>query len=77
MRQTIFAIAVALIAVIFAIQNSDEQQLNLFFWKVTMPLSLLIVLTLIIGIVAGVLIMTRPYLKAKNKNSVSDVNKIK
>lgn len=69
MRQTIIAVGIALIAVIFALQNSDVQLLKLFFWEVEMPLSLLILLSLIIGVISGMLIMTRPYLQKRAEAS--------
>jgi putative membrane protein len=66
MKQLIFAIVIALLAVIFALQNSAPVKVNLYFWEVNISLALLIILLLVMGIVTGLLIMSK---KVYNKHS--------
>jgi len=51
-RLIIIAIVVLLI-VIFAIQNSDSINLKLFFWEVRIPKALLIIISICVGLIAG------------------------
>jgi len=50
------AVVLAIIAVILILQNRDSVTTHLLFAEVTMPRAVLLVLTLIIGIVIGLLI---------------------
>ncbi|MBL0342164.1 MAG: LapA family protein [Bacteroidetes bacterium] len=58
MRQLIIAIVIALMAIVFALQNADPVTVELFFWNLpNTSLALLLVITLIIGIISGLLFM--------------------
>ena len=67
MRQLILAIAVAIAAVIFALQNSEMVTIRLFFWDVAEASQALVLLvTLVIGLITGLLFMA-PGLYRKNR----------
>lgn len=66
MKQLIFALVIALLAGVFAIQNAGIVTVNLFFWELSMSLALLILCILILGIITGMLLMSKTIL---NKNS--------
>jgi lipopolysaccharide assembly protein A len=65
MKQLIFALVIALLAVIFALQNATTVTVNLFFWDITLSLALLIIILLISGIAIGLLLMSK---KVYHKN---------
>lgn len=82
MKQLVIGIIIALIAVIFAIQNSNEVLVKLFLFEKEVSLALLLLVTLIMGIATGLLvsvpgIMRRnkeiKTLKSENKQRVSSV----
>jgi len=67
-------------AMIFAVQNSIPVTMTLFSWSVTGSLSLLLIITLIAGILIGVLIMApsvfRRSVQSSNlKRKVSELEK--
>lgn len=66
MKQLIFALVIALLAVVFALQNATTVTVNLFLWHVNLSLALLIILLLISGILIGMLLMSK---KVYTKNS--------
>ena len=66
MRQLIIALIIALVAIIFALQNADPVTVKLFIWQPTFSMALILVVTLIIGIVAG-LLFNAPGIYKKNK----------
>ena len=53
----IFVLAVAILAVVFAAQNSLEVAITFFSWSASGSLSLVLIITLSIGIAIGLLIM--------------------
>jgi lipopolysaccharide assembly protein A len=53
----VIVLLVAIMAVMFAAQNSAPVAISFFSWSATGSLSLLLIITLSIGIVIGVLIM--------------------
>jgi uncharacterized integral membrane protein len=58
MRQLIIGIAIALIAIIFALQNNNLVAVRLIFWELpTANLSLVLVITLVLGLVIGMLFL--------------------
>jgi uncharacterized integral membrane protein len=65
MKQLIFAIVIALLTVIFALQNTTIVTVNIFLWHVSMSLALLIVVLLAAGVLTGLLMMSK---KIYNKN---------
>ena len=54
----IIIVLVAVVAVIFALQNSVAITVTLFSWSISGSLSLFLIVTLAIGILLGILIMT-------------------
>lgn len=68
---TVFVILVALLAVIFAAQNNTKVEVNFFGWSTTGLLSIVLVVTLVIGLALGVIIMLFPTMKqGKNASSL-------
>ena len=58
MRQLIIAVAVALLAIVFALQNDILITVRLIFWELPHAnLALVLVLTLMMGLVIGLLFM--------------------
>jgi putative membrane protein len=53
----IFALVIAVIAVIFALQNTMTVTISFLAWKVTGSLSLVLLVTLAIGAVIGLLVL--------------------
>lgn len=53
----IFVLAVAILAVVFAAQNSLEVAITFFSWSASGSLSLVLIITLSLGIAIGLLIM--------------------
>lgn len=66
MKQLIVALVIALLAVVFALQNAAMVTVNLFFWDTSLSLALLIICLLIAGILVGLLLMSKT---VWNKNS--------
>lgn len=54
-RSLIFALLLALIIVVFALQNSDPITVKLFFWHVESSAALVMITVLLIGAILGVL----------------------
>lgn len=66
MKKSIFySIILVLITTIFAIQNSEKILVKFLFFKISIHLALIIILSLIIGIAIGFLLN----IPSKNKNS--------
>ena len=59
MRPLIYALVIAGIAMVFALQNASEVDVRFLGWDVTMSQALLIILTLIIGVIIGMLALTK------------------
>ncbi len=58
MRQLIIGIVVAVIAIIFALQNNNLVAVRLIFWEVpTTNLSLVLIFTLVLGLIIGMLFL--------------------
>ena len=75
MKYTIIAILIALLAVVFALQNSQIVMVNLFFWDFSSSMALMMLITLVIGIVSGMLTMF-PTIYRKNSAVKSHNKKI-
>lgn len=73
MRQTIIAVIIAVLAVIFALQNSQDAILTIYFWQVNLSLALLIILTLVVGIAVGMLLLVKRILN--DKGTISELKK--
>lgn len=54
----IFALVIAVIAVIFALQNTMTVTVSFLAWEITGSLSLVLLITLAIGAVIGLLVLT-------------------
>ncbi len=63
MKQTVIAAAIALLAVIFAIQNSGDVDINFLFWHITTSKALLLIIVLIAGIATGLLVSASRMMK--------------
>ncbi len=59
----IVALIIAVIAVIFALQNSLTVTIFFFAWKVVGSLSLILLITLAIGVVIGLLVIVPAHIK--------------
>ena len=67
MRQLIFAVIIALLAITFALQNADPVTVKLFFWELNnTSMALVLVMTLCIGAIAGILFLA-PGIYKRNK----------
>lgn len=85
--QLIIALLIALILVIFAVQNSVQIPVKLWFWEYKASLSLLIIISVILGVIVSFLFMipgmfnrTRQLSQLKKKNKeqsgkIQDLNK--
>lgn len=75
----IFILILALLLVIFTLQNTDPVNLSLFFWDLSdVPLALTLIITLIIGFIAALIIFYPRIwkLKAKIKQQQKELDKI-
>ena len=61
----IFSLILTVLAMIFAIQNSVNQDIQFLSWRFSMPLVLLIVMLLGIGVVIGLTICSIGTLREK------------
>jgi putative membrane protein len=59
----IVALLIAVVAVIFALQNTMLISISFFTWKVTGSLSLVLLITLAIGVVIGLLVLAPSAIK--------------
>jgi uncharacterized integral membrane protein len=59
----IFALAIAVVAVIFALQNTMVVTISFLAWKITGSLSLVLLVTLAIGVVIGLLVIAPSTIK--------------
>lgn len=57
MKFTIIAVVIALLAVIFALQNAQPVMVKLFRWDITGSMALVLLITLLIGFASGMLIL--------------------
>ncbi len=58
-----------IIGAAFAVQNGDSVTLNYYFGNLDLPLSLLLIATLILGALAGMLSATGSILRLKRENA--------
>ncbi len=66
-RSLIFALLLALIIVVFALQNSDPITVKLFFWLINSSAALIITSVLFIGAILGVLFSLPSIIRKKEK----------
>ena len=60
----ILALVIAIVAVIFALQNTATITIGFFIWKVTGSLSLVLLVTLAIGVLIGLLFLAPSAVKS-------------
>lgn len=75
MKQTIIGMIIALVAVVFALQNSHPVQVEFLTWTLNCSMALLLLIVLAIGITTGLLVMT-PAILRKNSAISSGRKKI-
>jgi uncharacterized integral membrane protein len=69
----IFALLIAVLAVIFALQNTMTVTISFLAWEITGSLSLVLLITLAIGAVIGLLVLAPSAIK--NRIAVSNTRK--
>ena len=57
------SLAIAVLAVIFAVQNPNVVQISFLVWKASAPLALALLISFILGFVFGLLILTSRLVK--------------
>jgi len=75
MKYTIIAIIIALLAVVFAMQNAKPAEVTLFFWDFSSSMALMMLITLVIGIISGMLTLF-PTIYRKNSSIKSHSKRI-
>lgn len=76
MRQLIIAVAVAILAIVFALQNDSLVTVRMIFWELqSINLALVLVMTLIMGLVIGLLFMA-PGIYRRNQVIASQKKRI-
>lgn len=65
----IFVCLVAVLAVVFALQNSAAITVTFFAWSLSASLSLLLIVTLVMGFFLGMLIMVPSIFRRKRANT--------
>jgi uncharacterized integral membrane protein len=75
MKFIIIAIVVALLAVVFALQNSQTVLVKLCFWEFNSSMALMMLVTLTIGIASGMMTLI-PTIYRKNSSIKSNRKKI-
>ncbi|MEP7171075.1 MAG: LapA family protein [Bacteroidota bacterium] len=75
MKFTIIAVLIALLAVVFALQNAQIVMVKLYFWDVSASMALMMLITLLIGIASGMMILF-PNIYRKNSTIKSHRKKI-
>ncbi|MFC2115602.1 lipopolysaccharide assembly LapA domain-containing protein [Bacteroidota bacterium] len=66
-KKLIFLLAFMVLVAIFALQNSDEVKLKLWFWDISTSMVLILILTFTGGAIAGIL-FSLPRKSKKPKN---------
>ena len=69
-RALIAFMILAVLTVVFSIQNSVDVQIKFLFWESNLPLALIIVISLALGTILGVL-FSIPKKKKKEINDIS------
>ncbi len=62
----IFALIIALLAVIFSVQNTEPVTINFLFWTFQGSLALILLITLVTGVVIGFLASSPSLLKRRS-----------
>lgn len=75
MKQTIIGIIIALITVLFAVQNSATVEVKFLAWSLSSSMAMLLIIVFVTGIAAGMLVLT-PAMMKKNSTIKSGLKKI-
>ena len=62
---TVLILAIIVVSVVFAVQNTESVTVTFFAWSVTGSLSLMLIVTLILGFLIGTILMAPSMLKKK------------
>lgn len=68
----ILLVLVGIVAV-FSVQNASPVAITFFFWKFEASLAIILFLTVIVGMIAGVLIVTVLKMKPSHKKDTADI----
>ncbi len=75
MKQPVLTILVAVIAVLFAIQNAAEVDVRFLLWQTSISKALLIVIMLLAGMIAGYFLQMPKI--SRLKKEISDLKSVK
>ncbi|MFI5217962.1 MAG: lipopolysaccharide assembly LapA domain-containing protein [Bacteroidia bacterium] len=75
MKQTIIGVTIAILAVIFALQNAVSVQIKFLAWSLNCSMALLLIIVLATGLAVGMLVLT-PAMMRKNSTIKSGNKKI-
>jgi putative membrane protein len=67
----IFSLILLILAVIFALQNSNAETVKFLFWEATLPVALIIIISLTVGAILG-LIYSIPGKKPEKSDKFDD-----
>ncbi len=62
-------LVIAVIAVVFTLQNSTDVAVKFFFWNVETPMALLLIITLLLGVIAALTLTLPAYFSGRNSES--------
>jgi uncharacterized integral membrane protein len=68
----ILLVLVGIVAV-FSVQNASPVAITFFFWKFEASLAIILFLTVIVGMIAGALIVTVLKIKPSQKKDAADI----
>ena len=68
----ILLVLVGIVAV-FSVQNASPVAITFFFWKFEASLAIILFLTVIVGMIAGSLIVTLLRMKPSQKKNAADI----
>ncbi len=64
----ILSLLIAIVSIIFALQNTGETMIQFLFWRTESPIAFLLLLTFLAGVLVGILISVPSLLRLKKKN---------
>ncbi len=64
----VIALLIAMVLVIFALQNTEIVQIKLWFWEIQTPKALLILLCVAVGVIVGFMVPSPKRSKIKEIN---------
>jgi len=66
-KKFIFSVILVLLLVVFSVQNSSTCDVHIFFWTIPCPVSILMVILFLMGLLTGILIH-KPATKKQEKD---------